>query len=96
MRWIKSLLLIVVLLLVLAVGLLFTIENDVVVPLNILIMELPEQRLSTWLILSFFAGGMLGMLAASLAMARLQASRLVLKRKLASLEGQRGGVAKAQ
>ncbi|AKH70049.1 putative membrane protein [Spongiibacter sp. IMCC21906] len=95
MRWIKSLLLIVVLLLVLALGLLFTIENDVVVPLNILIMELPEQRLSTWLILSFFAGGILGMLAASFAMARLQASRLVLKRKLANLEGQRSGVTRA-
>ncbi|GAB3379770.1 LapA family protein [Spongiibacter taiwanensis] len=89
MGWIKSLFTAVVLLAVLAVGVLFTIENDVAVPLNVLVAELPAQRLSTWLILAFFLGGLLGMLAASVAMARLQTSRMVLKRRLANLEQQR-------
>lgn len=86
MRWIKTLMLTALLLLVLALGLLFTIENTTLVPLNILLMELPAQQLSTWLILAFFMGGVLGMLAASVAIARLQASRMLLKRKLANIE----------
>lgn len=89
MGWLKSLFKVVVLLAVLAVGVLFTVENDVVVPLNVLVVDLPAQRLSTWMVLAFFLGGLLGLLAGSLAMARLQASRMVLKRRIASLESKR-------
>ena len=86
MRWIKTLLLVVVLLVVLLLGLLFTLENDATVPLNLLLVEFPEQRLSTWMILSFFVGGILGLLASVTALLRLQASRLQIKRRLQALE----------
>lgn len=82
MRLIRSILVLLLLLLVLAAGLLFTIQNDVLVPLNVLVAELPAQRLSTWIILSFFLGGLAGLAASSLAILRLQASRLRSRRLL--------------
>ena len=87
MRLIGSILVIVLLLAVLGLGLLFTLENDVLVPLNVLVAELPEQRLSTWIILAFFLGGISGLLASSFAILRLQASRLSLRRQLAAKPG---------
>jgi putative membrane protein len=87
MRLIGSILVIVLLLAVLGIGLLFTLENDALVPLNVLVAELPAQRLSTWIILAFFFGGVCGLLAASIAILRLQASRLSLRRQLAAKPG---------
>ena len=84
MRLIRSILVFFLLLLVLAVGLLFTIQNDVLVPLNVLVADLPAQRLSTWVILAFFVGGLAGLAASSIVIIRLQASRLRLRRLLAS------------
>ncbi|CAA0082774.1 lipopolysaccharide assembly protein LapA domain-containing protein [Zhongshania aliphaticivorans] len=84
MRLIRSILVLLLLLLVLAVGLLFTIQNDVLVPLNVLVAELPAQRLSTWIILSFFLGGLAGLVASTVVILRLQASRLRLRRLLNS------------
>jgi putative membrane protein len=54
----------------------------VLVPLNVLVAELPAQRLSTWIILSFFLGGLAGLAASSLVILRLQASRLRSRRLL--------------
>lgn len=84
MRLIRSILVFLLLLLVLAVGLLFTIQNDVLVPLNVLVADLPAQRLSTWVILAFFVGGLAGLAASSIVIIRLQASRLRLRRLLNS------------
>lgn len=84
MRLIRSILVLLLLLLVLVVGLLFTIQNDVLVPLNILVAELPAQRLSTWIILTFFVGGLAGLAASSIVILRLQASRLRLRRLLSA------------
>jgi lipopolysaccharide assembly protein A len=84
MRLIRSILVFFLLLLVLAVGLLFTIQNDVLVPLNVLVADLPAQRLSTWVILAFFVGGLAGLAASSIVIIRLQASRLRLRRLLTS------------
>ncbi|MBQ0760094.1 MAG: DUF1049 domain-containing protein [Gammaproteobacteria bacterium] len=84
MRLIRSILVLLLLLLVLVVGLLFTIQNDVLVPLNILVAELPAQRLSTWIILTFFVGGLAGLAASSIVILRLQASRLRLRRLLST------------
>jgi putative membrane protein len=82
MQILKSIFLLLLIVAVIAFGLLFSIENTALVPLNILIMELPEQRISTWLIAAFFTGGVCGMLSASLLVLRLQASRMRLRRSL--------------
>ncbi|CAA0078229.1 Lipopolysaccharide assembly protein A [Zhongshania aliphaticivorans] len=80
MRLIRTILVLILLIMVLAVGLLFTIQNDALVPLNVLVAELPAQRLSTWIILAFFVGGVAGLAASSVVILRLQASRLRLRR----------------
>ena len=82
MRVLKSLLLLLVIAAVVVLGLLFSVENTTLVSLNVLIAELPEQRVSTWVILSFFVGGLCGVLSASFLLLRLQASRLRLMRNL--------------
>ncbi|WP_272989405.1 MULTISPECIES: lipopolysaccharide assembly protein LapA domain-containing protein [Spongiibacter] len=78
----KSLLLLLLVMAVVMLGLLFSMENTTLVSLNVLVAELPEQRLSTWVILSFFVGGLCGMLSASFVLIRLQASRLRLLRNV--------------
>ncbi|WP_287432827.1 lipopolysaccharide assembly protein LapA domain-containing protein [Spongiibacter sp.] len=78
----KSLLLLLLVVAVVMLGLLFSMENTTLVSLNVLVAELPEQRLSTWVILSFFVGGLCGMLSASFVLIRLQASRLRLLRNV--------------
>lgn len=87
MRLIRFILISLLLLAVLGLGLLFTLENDALVPLNILVVDLPEQRLSTWIILAFFSGGITGLLTSTLVILRLQASRLGLRRQLSSSQG---------
>ncbi|WP_372864859.1 LapA family protein [Spongiibacter sp.] len=82
MQILKSILVLLLLLAVVLFGLLFSLENTALVPLNILVAELPEQRISTWLILSFLVGGVCGMLSASLLVLRLQAAKLRLRRNL--------------
>ena len=82
MQIVKSILLLLLIVAVVVFGLLFSMENTALVPLNILVMELPEQRISTWIILAFFAGGLCGVLSASLLLVRLQASKLRLRRSL--------------
>lgn len=82
MRALKSLLVLLVVLAVVMLGLLFSMENTTLVPLNVLVAELPEQRISTWIILAFFLGGLFGLLSAFIVLMRLQASRLRLMRKL--------------
>ncbi|MBO6752308.1 MAG: LapA family protein [Spongiibacter sp.] len=82
MRVLKSLLLLLLVVAVVMLGLLFSMENTTLVSLNVLVAELPEQRLSTWVILSFFVGGLCGMLSASFVLIRLQASRLRLLRNV--------------
>jgi putative membrane protein len=87
MGLIRFILIILLLFAVLGLGLLFTLENDALVPLSILVADLPEQRLSTWIILAFFSGGITGLLASTLVILRLQASRLGLRRQLSSNQG---------
>lgn len=72
--------------LVVAAGILFTLENDVLVPLKLLVVDLPEQRLAFWMILAFVTGGMSGILAASLAMGRMRAAKAMSQRRVSQLE----------
>ncbi|MGJ8687528.1 MAG: lipopolysaccharide assembly protein LapA domain-containing protein [Spongiibacteraceae bacterium] len=86
MRLIRFLILLVAMTLVVAAGILFTLENDVLVPLKLLVVDLPEQRLAFWMILAFVAGGLSGVLAASLALGRMRAAKAISQRRFAQLE----------
>ena len=63
MRWLKGLILAIILLAVLLVGILFAVNNQQTVPLNLIWMELPAVSLSVWLLAALVCGVLLCMLA---------------------------------
>lgn len=65
MRWLKGLILALILLAVLLVGILFAVNNREALPLNLIWIELPSASLSVWLLASLAVGVLLGMLAMS-------------------------------
>ncbi|WP_048305770.1 lipopolysaccharide assembly protein LapA domain-containing protein [Halomonas sp. PR-M31] len=65
MRWLKGLLLAIILLLVLLLGILFAVNNQEALPLNLIWTELPPASLSLWLLVALALGVLLGMLAMS-------------------------------
>lgn len=65
MRWLKGLILAIILLAVLLIGILFAVNNQQTLPLNLIWIELPAASLSVWLLASLAVGVLLGMLAMS-------------------------------
>ncbi|CAM4024299.1 LapA family protein [Vreelandella rituensis] len=63
MRWIKGLILAVILLLVILTGILFAVNNQQTIGLNLIWVELPPVSLSVWLLAALAVGVVLGMLA---------------------------------
>lgn len=86
MRWLKRLAVMLVLLVVLALGLLFSLQNAATVPVDLLVYQTAERPLAVWLLLAFVLGGVIGMVVGSFALIRVQASRLKLRRQLDNCE----------
>lgn len=63
MRWLKSLILAIILIIVILMGILFAINNQEPLPLDLIWVELPPASLSLWLLVSLAIGVILGMLA---------------------------------
>jgi putative membrane protein len=81
-RFFKRLVVFLVLVLVLIFGMLFAVQNTATVPLDLLLVQFSEQRISVWLLLAFTLGGVLGVLVSSMAIIRLKSQLLLLQRKL--------------
>ncbi len=86
MRWIRRVLVVVLLLLVLIFGLLVSLQNAQSVPLDLLIFQLQARPIAVWLLATFALGGVLGLLVGSVALLRSQASRYRLRRRLENCE----------
>lgn len=86
MRWIWRLLVVMLLLGVLVIGLLFSIQNAIEVPVDLLVLQTVPRPLATWLIIAFVFGGVSGLLAGSAALLRLQARQVQLRRQLGNCE----------
>lgn len=86
MRWIKRLVVLLILALVLAGGLLFSLQNSGTIPVDLLVYHTAERPLSVWLLVAFALGGVIGMVVGSLALLQLQTSRLRLRRQLMACE----------
>ena len=82
MRIIKTLLLIIIALAVFALSLAFITHNKTQVEVDLLILQLPVASLSSWLIVFFIAGGLLGLAASSLLIMREKQARLRVERRL--------------
>ncbi len=82
MRPMKRLLVLILLVCVLLFGVLFSIQNTDTVALDLLLVQLPEQRVALWVLLAFALGGIVGMLISAAAILTLKSQNLLLQRKL--------------
>jgi putative membrane protein len=92
MRPVKRLLVLIFLVCVLFFGVLFSIQNTDQIALDLLLVQLPEQRLSLWVLLSFALGGVVGMLISAAAILMLKSQNLVLQRKLQKRQKELGSL----
>jgi len=82
MKLLRTLVTVLVVLAMVALGVLFALANDGPVPLDLLVYTFDPRSLALWILLAFAVGGLVGMLMSSLVMVRLRASRNSLQRKL--------------
>lgn len=66
MRLIKTILLFIVVLLILFIGVLFTINNTGVVVVDLVFFQLPEVSMATTLVVTFIIGGICGVVISTL------------------------------
>lgn len=83
MKWIKSLLTLVTIVLVFVWGILFASENVQLVALDLVVWQLPAARVSIWVVGGFAIGGILGLVMGLVMIARLKAQKLKVSRELA-------------
>jgi len=81
-QFLKRVLSALLLLLVFAFGILFAVQNTATAPLDLLLVQLAEQRIALWILLAFGLGGLLGMLLSAVVIVRLRAAGLMARRQL--------------
>ena len=64
-----------------AYGVLFCLANTASVQLDLVIFRLPAAPLSVWVLGAFIVGGVLGLLASSVALWRMRMSAAALRRR---------------
>jgi len=95
MNILKKLLYFTLALAMLALGALFAVQNTASVPLDLLVVYLPERSVALWVLLAFACGGVLGMLFSIGLVVRLRASLLKARRELARRQSAPGAAAAA-
>jgi putative membrane protein len=83
MKYLKNILYLAVFAGVLALGVFFAIQNTATVPLDLLVISLPERSIALWVLLAFGAGGIIGMLTSMGLVLRLRTTLLRVNRQLA-------------
>ncbi|MCB1689109.1 MAG: LapA family protein [Halioglobus sp.] len=74
MKKLRTLLTVIVVLAMLAVSILFALQNETPVPLDLLIYNFAPQSLALWVLAAFALGGLLGMVVSSVILVRTRAS----------------------
>ncbi len=82
MKLIRTLFGALVVLATISVGVLFALQNDMAVPLDMLIYSFGPKSLALWLLGALAIGGLLGMLVSSGIIVRLHAGRSSANRQL--------------
>jgi len=84
-RWLKKIVLVLVLLVVALLGLFLSIDNPTPVTPTLLNLTLPEWSLAKWLIVAFAAGGVVGVIINAIAVIALRTRLGAARRKLAAV-----------
>ncbi|MCB1843365.1 MAG: DUF1049 domain-containing protein [Halioglobus sp.] len=82
MKFLRTLLTLFMVLAMLALGILFALQNKQPVPLDLLVYTFAPQSLALWVLCAFALGGLLGLLMSSLYLVRMRAALAVSKREL--------------
>lgn len=82
MRFLKMIIVFLLSVVILMVGIMFTIHNTEKVSIDLVFLTLPEASLSLWLIAAFVLGGVLGFLLSSVAVVSLKARLMGSRRKI--------------
>ncbi len=82
MKFLRKLFYLVIVLAMAGVGILFAVQNETPVPLDLVIYNLPPRSIALWVLSAFALGGVLGMLASSLLILRTRASLNASERQL--------------
>jgi len=84
----RSLLMLVVVVAMAAVGALFALQNEATVPLDVLVYTFAPRSIALWVLAAFALGGIAGLLMASLLVLRLRARLRLLRRQLNKTQGE--------
>ncbi|RLQ22698.1 DUF1049 domain-containing protein [Seongchinamella sediminis] len=83
MKLLRNLLYLALVVAMAAVGVLFALQNEMPVPLDLLVVNLEPRSLALWLLLAFTVGGLLGMLMSSALVLRTRTALASANRQLA-------------
>jgi len=81
-RWLKLLLLLVLCLIILFAGIMFTVYNTQKVSIDLVLFQLPQASLSLWLIAFFVVGGVLGTILSTIVIVSLKTKLSLARRKI--------------
>tara|TARA_R110002072_G_scaffold172731_2_gene327140 strand:- start:2687 stop:2995 length:309 start_codon:yes stop_codon:yes gene_type:complete len=82
MKQLRKLLTVIVILAMLAVSVLFALQNEAPVPLDILVYTFEPQSLAVWVLVAFALGGVVGMIVSSVILVRTRASLSACRKQL--------------
>jgi uncharacterized membrane protein YciS (DUF1049 family) len=82
MHILRNILLFLIALAMLALGALFAVQNDVAVPLDLLVVYLPARSVALWVLLALALGGILGLLVSLGMILRLRTRLAAAHRRL--------------
>ncbi|SFF93174.1 putative membrane protein [Neptunomonas qingdaonensis] len=82
MRFLKLIIVFLLSVVILVVGIMFTIHNTEKVSIDLVFITLPEASLSLWLIAAFVLGGLLGFMLSTVAVVALKARLMGSQRKI--------------
>jgi lipopolysaccharide assembly protein A len=80
-RIIRTLTTVIVLIVTLMAGVLFALQNTTPVPLDLLLVQLPERTMAVWLLLALVIGVLLGLVGGSLMLLRQRGQLASLRRQ---------------
>lgn len=75
----------VLIVLALVFGVLFSVQNTVRVPLDLLIIRLPEATVAAWVLWAFVIGGLVGVLISAIALFTMKSRVTLLLRRIDKL-----------